>query len=335
MNTPPSLAELRDVAGVRISTDKDGLPIIESHPTKQIKTLDELLQQANYSLDEWEVLQSVANVWHQMSGANGLVPLWQVKATLRRKDLSREQVSEIIRESIKALRESIRTALPKVKVSPKGKGVMCEFALPDLHLGKLAWSEETGHGSWDLKIARKVYETALDDLIARAPEAEEAWFVIGNDFFNVDGDTKTTTAGTPQDEDGRWQKTFREGKTLIMQSIGRLKKKFPKVKVIVVYGNHDKQRSFYLGELLYEVARAIGDPSLTIDNRPLSRKFYQWGETGIGFTHGDKLKEKNLAHICQYEAREILCLIIIGQGQSYQSTGKRGERLQVARSENS
>jgi predicted phosphodiesterase len=180
---------------------------------------------------------------------------------------------------------------------------MVEFALPDLHLGKLAWSEETGHGNWDLKIAENVYKEAIEDLLSRSPEAEEAWLIVGNDFFNVDNDAGTTTAGTPQDEDGRWQKTFKKGKEILLWSIGRLRKKYSKVKVIVVYGNHDKQRTYYVGEVLAEAAKSM--TGVEVDNRPLDRKFFQWGDTGLGFTHGDRIKVRDLAHLVQNEARQI------------------------------
>jgi predicted phosphodiesterase len=261
------------------------------------------MDQANYSAEEWEVLTSVANVWHQMSTANGLVPLWQVKATLRRRDLSPSMIRDLIQKGYASMRSALRMALPKVKSNPQAEGVMVEFALPDLHLGKLAWSDETGHGNWDLKIASEVFKDAIEDLVCRAPNAQEAWLVVGNDFYNVDNDTKTTTGGTPQDEDCRWQKTFVEGKQLVLHAIARLRKKYPMVRVIVVYGNHDRQRSFYLGECLAE--GFIEEPSVVIDNRPLLRKYYQWGNTGIGYTHGDKIKTNNLAFLAQNEARDI------------------------------
>jgi len=294
-----------DKTGIRVSTDENELPVIEAHSTKQVKTLDELLEAANFSREEWEVERSKANVWHQFSGENGLVPLWQVTAQLRRKDLSPETIAELIKAGSKGLKRGLESNLKDklAKKSKDGKGVMVEFALPDLHLGKFAWNNETGHGNYDINIAEEVYDQAMDDLVARSAEAEEAWYIVGNDFFNVDNDSGTTTAGTPQDEDGRWQKTFVKGKEIVMCAIGKLRKKYPKVKVIVVYGNHDRQRSFYLGELLVEACRSISN--VEVDNRPLLRKYYQWGATGIGYTHGDRIKQKDLAHLVQNEARKI------------------------------
>ena len=301
--TPPSYAQIKEKIGIRILDDQDGHPVIEAHATRQIQTLEEMLAAAKYDLEEWEVMSSIANVWHQMSSSNGLVPLWQVKATLRRRDLSPAAIGELIRAGFDSLRQALRIPMRKLARSSTGKGIMVEFELPDFHLGKLCWSEETGAGNWDLKIAEKVWKEAIEDLMARAPEAEEAWFVLGNDFYNVDNEMATTTAGTPQDEDGRWQKTFRKGKELVMWAVGRLRMKYPRLKLILIYGNHDHQRAFYLGEVLQEAFQSI--PEVEIDNRPLPRKYYEWGATGLGYTHGNGIKTKDLAALCQNEARSI------------------------------
>lgn len=295
---------IEKAVGIRVSQDADGTPVIETHKTDQIKTLDQLLDASDVDKSEWEVKNWTSNVWNQMSTANGLVPLWQVKAQLQRKDLSQKNVNEIIAKGWAAFKRGISTTMPNAaKPCASGAGVMVEFAIPDLHLGKLAWNPETGHGNYDLEIAVTAHREALTDLIKRAPRAEEAWFVVGNDFFNVDNKDRTTTNGTQQDEDGRWQKTFVRGKELLMESIGMLRKKYPNVHVIVMPGNHDRQRAFYVGECLVEAFKGVN--GVTIDNRPLFRKYRKWGDTGFGYAHGDGLKAKDIPYLCQQEARQI------------------------------
>ena len=297
-------SRITEKVGIRTYDDADGSPVIEAHKSDQIKTLDQLLEAAEVNKDEWEVDRHEANVWNQMSGANGLVHLWQVKAKLRRKDLSQTNVNEIMKAGWAAFKRGLSIASQKgAKPCAAGTGVMVEFAIPDLHLGKMAWTPETGHGNYDLDIACKAFREALHDLVARAPKAEEAWFIIGNDFFNVDNMERTTTSGTPQDEDGRWQKTFVKGKELLMEGIGVLRRKYPTVHVIVMPGNHDRQRMFYVGECLLEAFKGVD--GIHIDNRPLFRKYRQWGDTGFGYAHGDGLKAKDIPYLCQQEAREI------------------------------
>ena len=293
-----------DKIGVRTHLGDDGLPVIESHPTDQIKSLEDLLKVSAVDLDKFEVTKYEANAWHQNSVKGGLIPLHQVKAFLKRRDLTQECIREIFEKGWKAFKKGL--AFPKGKMAKPekcGRGKLAVYALPDLHLGKLAWGEETGHGNWDTKTAEDAYNEAIDDLIMRGHPAEEGWLVVGNDFFNVDNDQRLTTAGTPQDEDGRWQKTFVKGQELITGAVGRLRAKHAKVRVIVVLGNHDKQRSFYLGRALEAEFRGV--KGIDIDNRVVYRKFYQWGATGFGFAHGDRLKVKDLAALCQNEAREI------------------------------
>jgi hypothetical protein len=150
-------SHITEGVGIKVYNDANELPVIESHSTSQITNEKQLLEAGGFSLDEWEVEASTANVWHQFSGDNGLVPLWQVKARLRRKDLSQSTVAQIIHDGFVAFRNAVKLPLsPLAKPSKKGKGTMVEFALPDLHLGKFAWNEETGHGNWDLRIAENV-----------------------------------------------------------------------------------------------------------------------------------------------------------------------------------
>lgn len=291
----------------------EGTPTIVAHETEQIKTLEQLLDVANVDKSEWEVERWRPNTWAQMSGANGLIQLWQVRAELRKKDLSPKRIDELLNILFKTTRKAIK--MPIVKVKPEAVGKMFMLGVPDLHLGKLAWADETGHGNWDCKIAKQVWEDAINDLLAKAPDCEECWFPIGNDFFNVDNKFNMTTNGTPQDEDGRWQKTFDMGIEMTEWAISRCRKKFLKVKVIMVYGNHDTQRSYMLGKVLERFAKYT--TGVEIDCRPLDRKYFQWGETGLGLAHGDRMKEKDISNLFQNEAREIWgntkrCEIILG-----------------------
>ena len=279
----------------------EGTPTIVAHETEQIKTLEELLDAAKVDKEEWEVDRWRPNTWSQMSAANGLLQLWQVRAELRKKPLSPKQIDHLIEIGFASIKRGIK--MPVIKLKPEAKGKMAMIGIPDLHLGKLAWSPETGHGNWDCNIAKKVWEEAFDDLLARAPACEECWLPLGSDFFNVDNNLGQTTNGTPQDEDGRWQKTFDLGEEICLWAMARCRKKFPKVKVIMVYGNHDSQRSYMLGKTLRAHATHMDGVEVDCDRR--DRKYFEWGTTGIGIAHGDRMKEKDLSNLCQNEAREI------------------------------
>src|SRR5690606_13006693 len=74
-----------------------------------------------------------------------------------------------------------------------------EISIPDLHLSKLCWSDETGYQNYDIEIACNLYRNAVEDLLSKIDldSVERFLLPVGNDFFNSDGMQMMTTAGTP------------------------------------------------------------------------------------------------------------------------------------------
>ncbi len=201
------------------------------------------------------------------------------------------------------LEEFARQAPKQKRLSaPVRNGHLLEVSIFDLHLGKLAWKPESG-ADYDLKISQTGFCEALETLIERSKgfPIERVVFPIGNDYFNVDGMANETTAGTPQREDGRWQKSFVLGRKLMVNAINRLREIAP-VDVVMVPGNHDVERVFYLGDSLSGWFSQTDD--VTVDNSPMARKYYQYGKNLIGFTHGKEEKHVNLPLIMATEEPE-------------------------------
>ena len=165
-----------------------------------------------------------------------------------------------------------------------------EISLFDLHFGKFGWHEETGEADYDYKIAEKRFASCvsahLDNAIKTGKNIEKIIFPIGNDFFNSDNayPSPTTTRGTPQGEDLRWQKMFRLGWQIVVNGI-ELCKTIAPVEIIDIPGNHDFQRSFYLGEVICAYYR--NDPNIIINNSPRPQKYVEYGLNLIGYTHGN------------------------------------------------
>jgi hypothetical protein len=175
----------------------------------------------------------------------------------------------------------------------------------DLHLGKLAWGEETGE-DYDIHIAQDRFHTAINDLINKSSgyNVDEILFPVGNDIYNSDKALpySQTTAGTPQMDDTRWQKMFRIGVRLITEAIIKLSEIAP-VKVPLVYSNHDFERVFYLGEVLSAVF--ANNPNVIIDNNPRVRKYYQFGKVLIATAHGHNEKPTELPLIMAQEVPDM------------------------------
>ena len=150
----------------------------------------------------------------------------------------------------------------------------------------------------------KRYLSTLETLLKRANgfTYNRILLPIGNDFFNSDNLNNTTTAGTPQDEDLRWQKTFKMGVKLLISAIDILKESGVPIDVLVIPGNHDFERSFYLGSVL-EAWFNI-DKQVNIDNSASPRKYYEFGEVLIGLSHGKYEKENSLPLLMATEQKE-------------------------------
>ena len=126
---------------------------------------------------------------------------------------------------------------------------------------------------------------------SKGSNIEQLLMPIGNDGMNSEGLSKATTAGTPQDDYMGWRQSFRGYWQLMDTAITWLSKKVP-VKVVIVQGNHDFERMFYIGELLE--SRYTNNPNIEVDNSLNERKYYQYGSNMFLNFHGDKVKRQNI-----------------------------------------
>jgi hypothetical protein len=283
---PPPPPETREVVG-----DKQ---TFTGYSKDRITSLDQLLAFCGVDADEWEVERYTVNKWEVGARTEaGIVvePLFQVKAWLRRKVAlisAREEIDRLLDKL-----SGNAPFYPKIKAAAAPTGNLLELSLPDAHFGKLAWGQETGHGNYDLKISQSDFKNAFAALLQRTSgyKFDRVLLIPGNDYLNANNNENTTANGTPQSCDGRQHKTFRVACDTaiwtIEQSLGIAKH----VDVLPVPGNHDPDAVFYLGEVLAAWFRNCNN--VHIDNAPTERKFYQWGDVGLMFTHkGGKGKDK-------------------------------------------
>lgn len=163
-------------------------------------------------------------------------------------------------------------------------GNAIEIAIHDLHFGSLCWGEETGE-NYDIKIAERIFLDAVNYLITVTKSFNPELYILpaGSDFFNVNSMLNTTVAGTYQDEDCRWQKTYIYGRKMMVKAIDMLRG-IADVKVIMISGNHDAERAYYLGDSLECWYRECNN--VEVNNSPKPRKYLQWGKCLLGLTHG-------------------------------------------------
>lgn len=268
----------------------------------RIRTPEELVRKCKISLDDWEVERKRVKSYEMGAklpdGSIAIAPMLSIQVQLRRRNWKNRAIIDAIRE--------IYATPPKLPEPPKRKRLrksenLLEVSCPDLHIGKLAWAPETGE-DYDVSIAVASFRLAVESLANRAEvfDVDRILFPIGNDYLNTD-DGVSTTAGTPQDEDGRWQKTFRKGVEAALWGVDYLRAIAP-VDVLVVPGNHDRKRMFYLGEVFAHHYR--GCSGVQIFNDPGKRRYYEWGRVLLGFTHGNEEARKSLPLLMADEMRE-------------------------------
>lgn len=177
--------------------------------------------------------------------------------------------------------------------------VLCLF---DIHIGRLAYSNYTGDDT-DLEMQQEDYINSLNELIQNIPfdRLEKIILPIGNDYFNIDTPLLTTTNGTLQDNTTDLSNMFYLGLNLLTYTITYLSTHCP-VEVLLVPGNHDRMSSNFLATSLKMIFQ--NNKMVEVDNSPVTRKYRQYGNTTLGFAHGE-LKPEKYAELLPYEAKEM------------------------------
>jgi hypothetical protein len=173
----------------------------------------------------------------------------------------------------------------------------------DFHYGKYAWSGEVASGEeYNREIARNLLKESVENIAKhiRFYDIEKIIVPIGSDFYHVDTVSHTTTKGTPQDVDGTYVQIATEGNKLMIEFIDTLRQ-FAHVEISLCAGNHDFKLSHALLE--YLAAWYRNNEDVTVHEKRRFRNYTTYGNTLIGFTHGDKTKLTELPRLMANEAK--------------------------------
>lgn len=256
----------------------------------------ELANLHKIDLNKYEVI----NYWTKLLPNGKFTSSLFVK--LIKKEIEKQNILEISKEIFK-LSPSRFSFISSNKTKNNSKKYLYEISCPDLHIGKLAHKEESGN-DYDSKIAIKNWNNAIDDLLNRVNinTIEKILLPIGNDMINIDNSLKTTTNGTPQDVDTRFNKMIISTRDMLINTINQLSK-LTKVDVIVVPGNHDQNIMFTVGLILEAYFK--NNNNVKILNSSYSRHYYKYYNSSIMFTHGNNEKHSDLGQIFANEQREL------------------------------
>ena len=247
----------------------------------------------------WEVLSLKSNFYQQQKKGGTILNLYQSKISVKpTKDISFDAIKEKFNE--------LQTTFKPLKDRPirrNGK-FLYEINIADLHLGKFGDVDETGEVLNSDVIMRRFYDVInaeYNRIKLLGDDVEKILFVWTNDFFNSDGIAATTTGGTPQDTDMKWQTLFNTGVEMLITAIDKLSELAP-VKTFYIASNHSRQTDYYAMCTLKAWFRNY--PNVEIDTNCSPRYYERFGNVLLGFAHSYYEKKTNLPYLMSVECAE-------------------------------
>jgi len=171
---------------------------------------------------------------------------------------------------------------PEPKIE-RAKVIDVELSLSDYHLAK---RHIDGDNSPAIR-CKRYFSTAVNLAynVKSLYDIDTIVFPISNDFFHTDNYHNQTTNGTPQDTIVDYAHEYELGFELLVDTITMMKKLCNKVQVVLVQGNHDRTKSYYLAHALDVYFKA--DPNIFFEREHSTVKGVMLGETFIGYHHGN------------------------------------------------
>lgn len=253
------------------------------------KSPDDILNLFGYDPNEWELISWNIGKWEvaikeEATNRQCTTIRAKIKPKLK-KELTNEEylaiATDVFSKSIKPCKFPKKT---KTKTLDKNK--MLELPGIELHLGKLAFENETGQ-EYNTEIAKERFNHIIEEIVQQQDieQCDTCMICIGNDFFNSDTINNTTTRGTQQFNDVRFKQLFNIGLEMYAQMLNTLREKFNHVEVRLQQGNHDYMSSFYLYTALSCYFK--NDDIVNFSENIKDVQVFEWGKCAVFYTHGD------------------------------------------------
>jgi hypothetical protein len=215
-----------------------------------------------------------------------------------------------------------------VKSTINTETVDLEISIADFHLAKKTLEGES------IKTKKEQFLYVLTDLLIKTKSSFDIRtivFPISNDFFHTDNYQNQTTNGTPQDVLTGYDNEYEEGFDLLVTAISILKAYSDNVEVILVQGNHDRTKSFYLAHAL-DVYFA-NNINITFQREHSTTKVVLLGNTFIGYHHGNcKIEDLPLLFATGKNSEAFGCSayreVHTGDKHHYMAKEVKGVRIQ-------
>ena len=286
-----------------IEYKSDGSAVFEkiiALPANGNITPEVILEAHGMNKDLWEVISCKSNFYQQQKKGGSVINLYQSKLT------AKPVKCAVSLEAVKSNFDSLQNKFLPIKVGKPNKHAkyLYEINIADLHLGKFSCDYETGELLNSEIAERRFFEIIkkeCDNISQYGEYIEKILFVWTNDFFNSDGISQSTTGGTPQDTDMKWQKLYLTGVNMLIKAIDKLSTLAP-VKTFYIASNHSRQTDYYAICTLNAWFRNYSN--VEVDITPHTRHYEKYGVNLIGFAHSYYEKRQNLPYLMSIECKE-------------------------------
>lgn len=233
---------------------------------------------------------TVTKYYHKGDGKFTLI----VDNTTDAEEFSLLKVSDEIIDKMKKGSKVIR----KVRRTKCKDPHLLVIDIADLHVSK--YSKGLGD-DYNTKVAVKRAIDGVKGILDKTSGfgIDQILFVAGNDVLHHDG-KGTTTKGTPQDFDVDFFEAFSAAKDIYIEILRMLIGVAP-VHYVHCMSNHDFFAGFFLSQCMEAYFSKCKD--ITFDNGVQHRKYYRYGSSLIGLTHGDRAKWNLLPSLMSVEAK--------------------------------
>lgn len=240
------------------------------------QTVEQLAKLHKIDLERYKI----STYWSKLKG-NGKFTS-SVLASLKKPD---EYTPEDFAKFLKGYTPKPVNIINYSRISDSKTIVDAEVSIADFHLDRRVLAGDT------IDQRKEEYNRILDGLLEKlivSYSVRKLVFVLGNDLFNTDNYHNQTTNLTPQEVSVPWHTAYEEGFELMVGAIAKVATIAEEVVVVLIQGNHDRTKSFYLAHALEVFFGTNKNISFLRENS--NTKFVTLGETFIGYHHGNHVK---------------------------------------------
>lgn len=254
--------------------------------TDGVSSVDELIEKSGIDRNVFDVERFILNVWDGKE---------QVKVWLKRKTaepFSEEEflnkISDVVQNHLKNIPHPVKDTEPQFRTEQKE--YLFIPVIFDAHV--------------DSPKSRADYIGVLRQLMKLGTDSgyrpSRILYIIGNDFGHIDNEKYTTTGGTLVGSTRTYLDSVDERCSLLLKAADFLRNSTPALDIIGIPGNHDRFSTYWLSRVLDAYYRK--DLNANVYNGQSPRKYYRYGRTLFGLTHGNEENAYDMASLMAVEA---------------------------------